>query len=273
MTHQRSMSCLDRQLDLVGDVIGGLDTVNSSTVAGIRERLEVLPDPGICDSRNIHARSCSYEPPSDPTITRVRKQIKNAQAAEIAGRTIQAGELAATAAAAARAAGTPTLVIDAHFTLGRVLAELGRPAPALDAMRTALRAAEAASCDPAAIDLDAAISKLVALNPSLDLGVGHLVNELGLARLDRVDEHDPGRKAQLLNDRGLLHEYRDEDYAAAERDYRAALQLRIESGLDDTTAQARSQQNLGNVLGKPDTTPRSCRRAASRRRRLPKQLR
>lgn len=248
--HERSMICLDQQLALADRALSELSMIDASTILGIDDRISRLPPPEDCDARRISALNCRVATLGDDFAARVREQIQAAQTAEIAGRLKDAEPLAAIAASAARAHGHPALVVDAHFTLGRILTALGRTQAAQDALRTARHAAEAASCDLETVDLDAYTGKLAAFNPNIAVERGRDAIDTGLAKLERLDLNDPRRRAQLLNDRGLLFEYRDNNYVAAEHDYRSALQLRTHSDLDEVTDQARTLQNLGNTLEK-----------------------
>ena len=252
---QRSMACLAQQLDGARNLLVDLGTVDTRTIASARDRVDALADPASCDARHLYARGCNLESPTDPAVARVRPRIQAAMDAEIEGRFLEAEALAANAVVAARAEDIPSLIVDAQFTHGRILTELGRPELARDALLAARDAAEAARCDTATIDIDAYTAKLVALNPKLDAGFGEHAIHTGLARLARSGQEDPAREAQLRNDSGLLHEYRLENFAAAEQDYLAALDLRTQHGLAHTTAQARTKQNLGTFLRRQERYP------------------
>jgi tetratricopeptide (TPR) repeat protein len=251
--HERNMACLDQRRTIVDAAIDELARIDADTIAGAVDRLRTLPRIEDCDSRLLLRQSCTIEP-DDPASRRVRDAIQTARAAELSGRFLKAEPLAAAVAQAAATHGVAELSAEAHFIHGRILAELSRPEEAREALLAALDLAEGAGCEGLAAELGTWIAKLVALHPALEAQLGVDWSRYSFAKLRRLPD-DRLRRADALNDRGLLRERREHHYPAAEQDYREALALREPDSARTLAVRAVNHLNLGSVLGAQNRYP------------------
>ena len=243
---QRSMACLDQRKSRADAAIRALVAVDPATIAGAVDRLRELPRPEDCDDRVLLLQACTLEP-DDSASRQVRDAIAAARDAEQSGRALEAEPLAAAAVHAAEAHAVASLRAEASFVHGRLLAALSRPEQARDALLAALDAAEGAGCEALAAEVGTWIAKIVALDPNLDPQLGADWSRYSFAKLGRLAD-DRARRAAALGDRGLLHERRIHDPAAAEHDYRAALELLEQDPGHTLAARAVTHLNLGSVL-------------------------
>ncbi|MCY1059123.1 serine/threonine-protein kinase [Nannocystis sp. SCPEA4] len=246
--HQLNMACLDHRKALVGLIIDELSHVSADTVDSVLERVDVLPRISDCDDRLILRQTCTADIP-DLESARVREALRAARAAEMSGRYPEAEPVAARAVEVARGHGIAALTAEAYDIHARILAELGRPEAAREALITAIRLAEQADCDALAAELGTRVVKLVALNPELPVEHGIAWFQYTEAKLAGLPDDDR-RRADALSDRGLLRERRLKDYASAEQDYRRSLELRSRDPSATTAERALNYLNLGSVLAR-----------------------
>jgi len=220
------------------------------------------PDPAALDAALLAAanlsspRSCVHagrvpQPRSDQTtaVAALADDLARVRVHELAGEYAAASTLADSLVERARDVDYGPLVADALVARGRVHRQTDAWAAARDDLSAALDLTERHGLDALAVEAASQLTKLAAL----DLRIPDLAHEWARQadrKLVRAGADD-GRRADLLNNRGLIAYALDADYPQARTLHEEALHLREglqASGIESRLRVAESHYNLGNVL-------------------------
>jgi tetratricopeptide (TPR) repeat protein len=240
------MACLARRRSELKAVVDRLAEANGEVVDRAVAAVRGLSPLAVCgDAGALLAR---VKPPDDPAlrdeVERLRAQLDQAQAAQLAGKYPSGVTIAADVAVAADAVGYRPLIAEARLQLGELH---GRASdfPAADReLWASLWAAEAGRHDAAAA---AAWTELVrsATKQGRFADARRWAERAGAA-VARLGD-DPRAEARLINELGSL-EYYDGHHAAAVEQYQRALELRRAALGPDHPDVAATLGNLGNAL-------------------------
>lgn len=243
--HDARMGCLDqRRRELVA----------------IREMLTVS-DPAHIDEALLAAaqldspRPCATaertpQPRADQTeaVAALATELAGVRVRELGGEYSEGRALAEDLVARARAIGHAPLVAEALVAFGRACWLIGDGKSARTALAEAVDLAERHGLDTLAADAASLLTKLAALTLR-EPALGHEWARQAERKLSRTGGDD-GRRADLINNRGLVAYELDTDYPRARALHEEALHLRQAQQADGDEARIRiaeSHYNLGNV--------------------------
>ncbi|HEY0133755.1 MAG TPA: serine/threonine-protein kinase, partial [Nannocystis sp.] len=242
----RRDTCLDHARDTLAATVEQLTHADATTVETVQDALALLPALEQCDAKFQRQQTCLDEA-DDPQL---RHRLDEARALEIAGKYVDAGEVATTVLADAGA--HPRLMAESQLLRGRVLAEQDRSIEADAAFAAAYGLSEGAGCDTLAFEAATRRTKLIALNHDLPAETGLAWSEVARSKLGALPP-SPRLEADLHSDLGLLLQQREdlggsreEHLARAREEHGRALELRKQlAGDRETPELAFSYLNLG----------------------------
>jgi eukaryotic-like serine/threonine-protein kinase len=248
----RRMACLGRRLDQTAALLdlfvrradGALVDQSLDLVAGLD------PLSTCADSAGLLAR---VAPPADParraTVTRLERQVDQADLEWKAGRPQRAVDEARAVLEASRPLAYPPLTARAGRVLGQALEDIGRMADAREALIDAQGQAEAAGDVKLAAHI--MLDLLIVINlREKRLGEAQLVAKLIEALLERPDlRRNEVLRARLLAAQGsMAGDEGQADRAIALQREALAIRRRIDPPLSNEVANA--EQDLGNALSR-----------------------
>ncbi|MEZ4450442.1 MAG: serine/threonine-protein kinase [Nannocystaceae bacterium] len=237
------VACLDQRRRELHALVEHLQPITTDSLVSALQAAARLDPPTICTTAT---RLPSPTDDQRRALVPIQDELADARVRELLGDYDGAAAASERAVRAARAANFEPTIAEALIAHGRSKWLLHDGASARDSLAEAVDIAEAAALDSLAADAGNLLTKVAALE-LLDPVRGEEWARQTDRKLVRIGD-DPRRRAELLNNRGLLAFHVAGDVEAALAFHREALALREALPGDTRTLVAASHQNLGNVL-------------------------
>ncbi|MEZ4382262.1 MAG: tetratricopeptide repeat protein [Nannocystaceae bacterium] len=240
------MACLaERRVTLAALIRAATDEPTEDDLDDLLVAAASLEDPRACEAATATPQPDAAQAEA---VGELRRRLGELPIAERSGDYVATRALARAIVDAAKEVGYDPLTASALIALGRSEWLNSSGDGAVEALREAANIAERAGLDGLAADASSLLTKVAALLLR-DGKLGEEWAEQSARKLDRIDA-DGRRRAELLNNRGLLaYEVRG-DFDAAEEAHLGALRLRRElqeAGDEARLLVADSLLNLGNA--------------------------
>ncbi len=237
------VACLDQRRWELVSVARGLEPISEASLAAGLEGAARLESSGPCTTAT---RTPAPTETQRGALGPVRALLAEARRLERTSDDAGADVLATAAVRDARRIGYAPAIAEALFAEGRTKWLVRDGAAARSALMEALDLAEATALDDLTADAGSLLTKVSALELR-DAALGDEWARQTQRKLARIDA-DLWRRAELLNNRGLLALHVAGDTAAALEYHRQALEIRERLPGEARLVVADSHVNLGNVL-------------------------
>ena len=245
------MACLQRQKVEIREFLRQLiERPQAGFLDGAIEAAARLPNPIVCEHES------RIPLPSEDQVERVGKiegELAAVEITELRGDYQEALAKAELVASEAADVGYAPTQVRALLVLGRIHRKIGDRLQTIDTLVHALDLAESNGLDSLAADVSSLLTKAAALVLHEPVH-GELWADQTRRKISRLDRGEwsawtgGGRRAELLNNRGLVEHYAKRDYKAAAKLHREALLMRESLPGDARLLIADSHLNLGLSL-------------------------